>query len=202
MSIQYDCTFQRHISVFSIRMKDFNLLTKLIFAEKNLKYFCMLMKHKFGENLLNNNLFYMKEEKIRRCSECKMEFNDPNYSITHGYYNNFDHWGTLKYEENDNICNGVSEEITILKPIKENVTGFYLLSEKNKVLKIYYNPYDEIYFQENIQIQFFEDFDKITNEPFFTIDEMNIIIKIVENIEYINLPSNGYYWNSPTKPIQ
>ena len=36
---------------------------------------------------------------------------------------------------------------------------------------------------------------------FFTIDEINIIVKIVENIEYINLPSNGYYWNSQTKPI-
>ena len=168
MSIQYDYSFQQHISVFSIKTKDFNLLTKLIFVERNLKYFCMLMKNKFGENLLNNNLFYMKKDKIRRCSDCKMKCNNPIYFVIHGYQNNFDHWSTLKYEEDNNFCDGVSEEITILKPIRENVNGFYLLSEKNDVLKIYYDPYDEIYFQENMQIiQSFEDFDKITDEPFF-----------------------------------
>lgn len=201
MSIQYDYTFQQHISVFSIRIEDFNLLTKLIFDEKKIKYFCMLMKREFDENLLNNNLFYMKKEKIRRCSECKMEWDNPNYFIVHRYYNNFDHWSTLRYEENDNLCNGVSEEITIFKPIRENITGFYLLSEENRVLKIYYDPYDEDYFRKNIQ-QSFGDFDEITNKHYFTNHEIEVIGKIVENIEYINLPSIGYYWNSPTKPIQ
>ena len=78
---------------------------------------------------------------------------------------------------------------------------FELLSEENKVLKIHYDPYDEEYFRENIQ-QSFGDFDEIINKHYFTNHEMNIISKIVKNIEYMSLPSTGYYWNSPTKSIQ
>lgn len=184
-----------------MKTEDFNLQTKLIF-DVRIKYFCMLMKRKFDEELLNNNLYYMKKEQIRRCYRCKMKWDNPNYLIAHGYYNNFDHWSNLGYEENDNLCNCcLSEEITIFKPIRENITGFYLLSEENKVLKIHYDPYDEDYFRENIQ-QSFGDFDEIINKHYFINHEMNIISKIVENIEYMSLPSTGYYWNSPLKPIQ